>query len=75
MFHLIIDLIDVANFKLIGAAVDHKSHLRVSANRDVYSMPVMERGMFISVWDDEAAWFESCSHSAYYRTANRVVVM
>ena len=75
MFHLVIDLIDVANFKLIRATVDHKSHLGVSANRDVYPMPVVERGMFISVWDDKSAWLKSRSHCANYRTSDRVVVM
>ena len=75
MFHLVIDLIDVANFKLIRAAVDHEPHLGVSANRDVYSMPVVKRGMFIGMWDDKSAWLKSRSHCADYRSSNRVVVM
>ena len=75
MFHLVIDLIDVADFKLIRATVDHKSHLGVSANRYVYSMPVVKRGMPISVWDDESAWFQSRSHCANYRTSDGVMVM
>ena len=75
MFHLVINFIDIANFKLIRTTVDHKSHLGVSADRDVNSMPVVERGMPISVWDDESAWFQSRRHCANYRTSDRVVVM
>ena len=75
MFHLVIDLIDAANFKLVRATVDHKSHLGVSADRDVYSMTVVERRMFISVRDDEPAWLQPCSHCANYRAPGWVVVM
>ena len=74
VFSLVVEFVHLANFELVGAAINHEAYARIRRDWHMNSVTAVKRWVLIDMRFDVAASQQFCSHRPNDRAARRIVL-